>query len=116
VAGSSDQVNLIQLSCRKQSDKKEETACDCSEIMQLELNNVKLELSSLREILRMLQEEMQEISQSSKPTKDDGNGTCESKESYTLSAHQKWTTLPSYWRGKLPPTNINLRQLPLATS
>jgi len=94
-AGSGNHVSSIQLSSRKLSDKKEEISCDCSETMQLELKNVKLELSSLREMLRMLQEEMQKISQSSKPTKNNKNEVCEGEETYTLSARQEWTTLPS---------------------
>ena len=109
-------VSSVQFSDRKLSDKKEETACDFCETMQLELKNVKLELSSLREILRVLQEEMQNIIQSSKPTKNNRNEVCEGEESYTLSARQKWTTLPSNRRRKLPPTNTNFRQLPLVTS
>ena len=64
----------------------------------------------------MLQEEMQEISQSSKPTKNNRNEFCEGEEPYTLSARREWTTLPSNWRRKLPPTNTNFRQLPLITS
>ena len=84
--------------------------------MQLELKNVKLELGYFREILRALQEEMQEISQSSKPTKNNRNEYCEGEESYTLSVRQEWTTLPSNRRRKLPPTNTNFRQLPLVTS
>ena len=51
-AVSGNHVSSMQLSDRKLNEKKEETACDCSETMQLELKNVKLELSSLREILR----------------------------------------------------------------
>jgi len=112
-AGSGNHVSSIQLSDRKLSYKKEETACDCSETMHLELKNVKLGLSSLREILRVLQAE---ISQSSKPSKNNRNEVCEGEESYTLSARQEWTTLPSNRRRKLPPTNTNFRQLPLVTS
>jgi len=84
-AGSGNHVSSILLSDRKQSDKKEEAACDCSETTK----NVKLELSSFRQILRVLQEEMQEISQFSKPTKYNRNEVCEGEESYTLSARQE---------------------------
>ena len=72
-ADSSNHVHSVQFSYGKPSDKKEVIACDCSEIMQLELNSVKLELSSLREIIRVLQEEIQEISQSSQPAENNGN-------------------------------------------
>jgi len=115
-AGSGKHVNSVQLSYGKPSDKKEVIACDCSEIMQLELNNVKLELSSLREIIRVLQEEIQEISRSSQPTENNGNEIYEGEESPTLSTHQEWTTLPSNRRRKPPRTNSNLRQPPLMTS
>ena len=111
-AGSSNHVHAVQFSFGKPNDKKEVIACGCSEIMQLELNSVKLELSSLREIIRVLQEE---ISQSSQPAENNGNEVYEGEESYTLSTCQEWTTLPSNRRQKLPRTNSNFRQLPLAT-
>ena len=55
-ASRSNHANSIQLSYGKLSDKKEVIICDCSEKTKLELDDVKLELSFLGEIIKVLQE------------------------------------------------------------
>jgi hypothetical protein len=40
------------------SDKKDSIACDCCEVMKAELIDVKLELNSFKEIVKVLQEEL----------------------------------------------------------
>jgi hypothetical protein len=65
VAGTGNEVISVQVSKGKLSDKKEVIVCDCCEKMKVELHDVKLELSSFREIIRVLQEE---ISPSTQPT------------------------------------------------
>jgi predicted CopG family antitoxin len=57
--------------------------------MKIELNDVKLELSSFSEIIRVLQEKIRETSPSTQPTEDKGNAVYEDKESYTLSANKE---------------------------
>jgi hypothetical protein len=61
--------------------------------MKGELNEVKSELSSFREIIRVLQEEIHEIGPSTQPTENKRNKVYEDKESYTLSGSKDWTTL-----------------------
>jgi len=52
-AGISSEMISAQVSKRTVSDKKD-VVCECCEKMKKELNEVKLELSSFREILRVL--------------------------------------------------------------
>ena len=82
----------------------------------LELDDVKLELSSLREIIKVLQEEIYEISQATQSAKNKCDKVYEGQETYNSSAIQEWTTLSTNRRRNLPRTNSNLRQLPLVTS
>jgi hypothetical protein len=72
--------------------------------------------SSFREIIRVLQEKIHEISPSTQPTENRGIEVHEDKEYYTLSVNKEWTTLSSSRRTKLKYTRRNLRQLPLETS
>jgi hypothetical protein len=53
-AGTGNRCFSVQVSKGKLSDKKEVTVCDCCEKMKVELHDVKLELSSFREIIRVL--------------------------------------------------------------
>jgi len=73
---------------------------------------VKLEISSLRVIIGVLQEEINGVSPSEQPTENKGNEVHEADESYTVSANKKWTALTSNGRSKLPSTRRNPRQLP----
>jgi hypothetical protein len=114
-AGAVNLVNSIQISEGNISDKKKVIVCDCCEKVKLELNDVKLEISSLREIIRVLQEEINGINPSEQPTENKGNEVHEADESYTVSANKEWTTLPSNRRSKLPSIRRNPQQLPFVT-
>jgi hypothetical protein len=59
-ADTGNQVNSNQISGGNISDKNEVIVCDCCEKVTLELKDVILEISSLREIMRVLQEEIME--------------------------------------------------------
>ena len=68
MAAGNGEVISVQTSEGKLSDKKEVIVCDCCEKMKIELYDVKLELCSFREIIKVLQEEIREISPSTQPT------------------------------------------------
>ena len=59
----SNEVISAQVFNRAVSDKNH-VVCDCCGKITAELNGVKLELGSFREIFRVLQEEIRDISQS----------------------------------------------------
>ena len=109
-AWESGDVISVHISKRKLSDKKE-VICECCENMEAELNEVKSELSSLREIIRILQEEIHDIRLTTQPMENKGNGMFDA-----FSASERWTTLSSNRRRKLQYTRRNLRQPPLETS
>jgi hypothetical protein len=54
------------------TDDKKSNVCKCCEKVKVELNEVKLELDSFREIIRVLQEELREVSL---PKQPDANKT-----------------------------------------
>lgn len=112
-ADTGNQVNSIQISGGNISDKKEVIVCDCCEKVKLELEDVKLEISSIREIIRVFQEEISGISPPKQPTEKE-NETHEADESYAVSANREWTNISSNRRNKIPNTR-NSRQLPLVT-
>jgi predicted methyltransferase len=90
-AGISSEMISVQVSKRTVSDKKD-VVCDCCEKMKIELNEVKLELSSFREILRVLQEEIRKISPSTLRTKE-----MKSTKTKNLILYQRVKTgLPSH--------------------
>ena len=66
------------------SDKKE-NVCECCKIIKLELNEMILNLSSCKEILRVLQEKMHEISPPTQPFLNQANGDRNGEESYNSS-------------------------------
>ena len=70
-AGISNEVTSAQVSKRTVSDKNH-VVCDCCGKITAELNEVKLELGSFREILRVLQAEIREISPPTQPTENKG--------------------------------------------
>ena len=113
-AGISSEMISAQVSERAVSDKKH-VVCDCCVKMTIELNEAKLELSSFREILRVLQEEIRGNSSSTQPTENKGNEGYENKAPYTLSANEEWTSFSSN-RRKKHYTRSNLPQLTLETS
>jgi hypothetical protein len=74
------EVISVQISKRTLSDKKE-IVCGYCEKMKAELNEVKLEIGSCREVIRVLQEEIREISPSIQPTGNKANEDYEDEES-----------------------------------
>jgi hypothetical protein len=78
------EVTSAQVSESILSDKKE-NVCECWEIIKLELNEMKSELSSCKEIIRALQEEMREISPPTQPVLNQANGDRNGEESYNSS-------------------------------
>ena len=72
------------------SDKKE-NVCESCEITKLELNELKLKLSSCKEIIRVLQEEMREISPQTQPVLNQANGDRNGEKSYNSSVKDDWT-------------------------
>jgi hypothetical protein len=63
--------------------------------MKVELNEVKLELVSCREVIRVLQEEIREISLSIQPPGKKANEDYEDKESYNSLTSEDWTSFSS---------------------
>jgi hypothetical protein len=82
------------VSKRTLSDKKE-NVCKCCEKIKVELNEVKLELDSCREIIRVLQEELHEISPSRQPAGNKVNEDYKDKESYNSLTSEEWTSFSS---------------------
>ena len=81
-----------------------------------ELNEVKSELSSCKEIIRILHEEICEINSLYKLYGNEVNEDLSNKESNNPLASEKWTYRSSH-RSKHPRlARRNLRQLPLETS
>jgi len=68
------------------SEKK--NVCECCEIMKAEFNNLKLELISCNEIIRILQEEISKMAQ---PTLNKVNEDHNGEESDNLSSYNKWS-------------------------
>jgi hypothetical protein len=77
---------------------------------------VKLELSSFREIIRALQEEIREISPSTQLTENKGNEVYEDKEPYIFHQRVKDGLRSHKTDKKLQCTRRNLRQLSLDSS
>jgi hypothetical protein len=78
------EVIATQVSESILSDKKE-NVCECCKIIKLELNEMKLEQSSCKEIIRLLQKEMRKISPPIQPVSNKVSGDHNSKESYNSS-------------------------------
>jgi len=114
-SGISNETISAQVSKRTVSDKNH-VVCDCCGKITAERNEMKLELSSFREIPRIPQEETREISPSTRPTENKGNEGYENKAPYTLSTNEEWTSFSSNRRKKQQYTRENLRQLTLETS
>jgi hypothetical protein len=62
--------------------------------MMVKLSEVESELSSCREIIRILQEEIRETSSSYQPTGNKANDDSQNKESYNPIISEDWTTHP----------------------
>jgi hypothetical protein len=104
----------VQVSTRPLSDK-EGNVCKCCEKIKVELNEVKTELDSCREIIRVLQEELREISLPIKPAGNKANGDYKDKESYNSLRSEEWTSFSSNRRRNPHYNRRNIRRLPLQT-
>jgi len=105
----------IQASSKIPCDKKG-TICECCKSMVTELNEVKLELSSCKEIIRILQEEIREISSSYQPSGNKVYEDSTNKKPDNTPIREDWTYLSSN-RSRYPRlSRRNLRQLPLEPS
>ena len=105
----------IQASGKIPCDKKE-TIYECCKNMVTELSEVKSELSSCKEIIRILQEEIHEISSSYQPSGNKVYEDSTKKKPYDIPIREDWTYLSSS-RSRYPRlSRRNLRQLPLETS
>jgi hypothetical protein len=94
VHGSSSEVITVQASKRISCDNKE-INCECCIKMKVELSEVKSELCYCKEIIRILQEEIQEISSYYQPTGNKLNEDSKSKESYNPLTREDWTSFSS---------------------
>jgi hypothetical protein len=115
-AGNVNEVISVQTSEGNLSDKKELIVCNFCEEMKMGLHDVKLVLCSFRKIIRVLQEEIREISPSTQPTENKGNEFHEDEEPQPVSTSGEWTALLSQRRRNTQYTRRNLRQLPIVTS
>lgn len=91
--GPRGEVSAVQASERIPCDKKD-INCVCCKNMALELSEVKLELSSCMEIIRILQEEIRLISSSYQPSENKTNEDSANKEPNNAAASGDWTYLP----------------------
>jgi hypothetical protein len=82
----------------KLSDKNDLTVCDCCEIMKAELFDVKLELNSFKEIVKVLQEELREFSLTSQHAIINDRELNEGWIPQPVSVDREWTTIPSRQR------------------
>jgi hypothetical protein len=104
----------VQVSKRTLSDKKG-NVCKCCEKIKAELNEVKLELGSCRGIIRVLQEELRDISPPIQRAVNKTNEDCKDKESYNSLTSEEWTSFSLSRRRNQQYTRRNLQQLPLQT-
>ena len=88
------EVISVQVSTRPLSDKKG-NVCKCCEKIKVELNEVKSELESCREIIKILQEELREISPPIQPPGNKANEDHKDKESYNFLTSEEWTSFLS---------------------
>jgi len=106
---------IIEASRKIPCDKKE-TICECCKNMVTELSEVKLELSSCKEIIRILQEEIHEISSSYQPFGNKAYEDSTNKKLDNTPIKEDWTYLASNRSRYSRLSRRNLRQLPLETS
>ena len=88
----------------------------CCEIIKWELNEMKLQQSSCKEIIRVLQEEIRENSPPTESVLNIVNGDHSVKESYSSSVKDDWTNFSSNRRRKPQHTRRNLVQFNLQSS
>jgi len=101
------EVIATQVSESILSDKKE-NVCECCKIIKLELNKMKLEQSSCKEIIRVLQKEMREINPPTQPIWNKVSRDHNSKESYNSSVKGDWTYFSLNRQRKPEHTRRNL--------
>jgi len=92
---------------------EKENVCECCAIMKVEFNNLKLELNSCNEIIRILQEEINKMAQ---PTLNKANEDHNEMESDNSSSYNKWSRCSLNWRRKPQQIRRNLQRSPLQTS
>jgi lysophospholipase L1-like esterase len=98
------------------SDQEEVTVCGSCKKSNAELHAAKLELSSLREIIKVLQEETRASNPSSQFTINKGTKLYEDEDSQPAAVNGEWTTISSRRRRKHQYLSRNLRQLPIVTT
>jgi chromosome segregation ATPase len=103
-------VISVKIPQRKLSDNKE-VICECCVNLEAELKEVKSELSSLREIIRILQEEIHDIRSTTQPIEKKGKRTFDA-----FPSSEEWITLSSNSRRKLQHTRRIPQQPPLESS
>jgi len=113
--GPCSEVISVQVSKRTLSDKKE-IVCACCEKMTVELNEVKLELGSCWEIIRVLQEEIRKIRSSIQLTGYKRMKIMKTRNLIIILTSEYWTSISSNQQRNLQYTRRNLHQLPLQTS
>ena len=89
---------------------EKENVCECCAIMKVEFNNLKLELNSCNEIIRILQEEINKMAQ---PTLNKANEDHNGMESDNSSSYNKWSHCSSNRRRKPQQIRTTLQQSPL---
>jgi hypothetical protein len=100
----------------KLSDTMDSSVCVCCETLKTELSDVKLELNSFREIVKVLQEELREVSLTSQQAISNDRVLNEAGIPHPVSVDSEWTTITSHRLKKPGLTNKNPRQTPLTTS
>ena len=94
---------------------EKENICECCVIMKAELDELKSELSSCKEIVRILQEEVREYS-TSQPVWNKVNDDHKGKVPVNSSVRNGWSQCSSNRRRKPQQMRRNLQQLPIQTS
>ena len=84
--------------------------------MKVEFNELKLELNSCNEIIRILREEMREFSKMAQPASNKVNEDHNGKESDNSSLNDEWSHRSSNRRRKPQQVRRNLQQVPLQIS
>ena len=95
---------------------EKENICDSCVIMKAELDELKSEISSCKEIIRILQEELRGCSTMSQPVWKKANEDHKGKVPVNSSVHNGWSQCSSNRRRKPQQIRRNLQQLPIQTS
>jgi hypothetical protein len=98
------------------SNTQDSVACDLCVLMKAELVNVKQELNSFKEIVKVLQEELHQLNHSSQPASCIESDHNTEEKSQPDPVGNNWTTSSSNKRNKHRPTINDHRQIPTLTS